>query len=318
MKTLFLDAKAPETPEIAADIIRKGGLVAIPTETVYGLGANGLDEKAVLKIFEAKGRPQDNPLILHVAEPVEMEKFCHHIPKSAYLLAEKFWPGPLTMVMKKTPDSPISHLVSAGLDTVGVRFPAHPDAQKMLTAFGRPVAAPSANISGTVSPTTAEHVAQGLGDKIPLILDGGACAVGVESTILDVSSDDTPALLRAGGVGIEEIEAVIGKPLRRPESDPKAPRSPGQLLSHYAPRLPVRLNADKPEKGEAFLALGSAENATLNLSPSGDVKEAASHLFAYMRLLDSPKYTGIAVMPIPTTGLGLAINDRLKRAAYPH
>ena len=156
-----------------------------------------------------------------------------------------------------------------------------------------------------------------MGDRVPLILDGGACAVGVESTILDVS-EDNPALLRAGGVGVEEIEAVLGRPLRRPEINPDAPRSPGQMLSHYAPRLPVRLNADHAEEGEAFLAFGKAENATLNLSPSGDVKEAAAHLFAYMRLLDDPRYTGIAVMPIPTNGLGLAINDRLKRAAYPH
>ncbi len=314
---MTVEKVTPQSIASAAKLLNEGRLVAFPTETVYGLGADAANDLAVASIFETKGRPQFNPLIAHIADISWVERFAVMSP-AAKKLAEKFWPGPLTMVMKKTPDSPISHLVSAGLDTVGVRFPVHPDARKMLAAFGRPVAAPSANISGTVSPTTAEHVAQGLGDKIPLILDGGACAVGVESTILDVSGDDTPALLRAGGVGVEEIESVIGKPLRRPESDPKAPRSPGQLLSHYAPRLPVRLNADKPEEGEAFLAFGPAENATLNLSPTGDVKEAAAHLFAYMRRLDDPKYTGIAVMPVPTYGLGLAINDRLKRAAYPH
>lgn len=306
----------PQSVALAAELLNKGRLVAFPTETVYGLGADAGNDLAVASIFEAKGRPQFNPLIAHIADLSWTERFAV-LTDSARVLAEKFWPGPLTMVMKRTPGCPISHLVSAGLDTVGVRFPAHPAARQMIAAFGRPVAAPSANISGTVSPTTALHVAQGLGDRVPLILDGGACAVGVESTILDVSEDD-PALLRAGGVGVEEIEAVLGRPLRRPEINPDAPRSPGQMLSHYAPRLPVRLNADYAEKGEAFLAFGKAENATLNLSPSGDVKEAAAHLFAYMRLLDDPRYTGIAVMPIPTNGLGLAINDRLKRAAYPH
>lgn len=314
---MTVEKVTPQSIALAAKLLNEGRLVAFPTETVYGLGADAANDLAVASIFETKGRPQFNPLIAHIADISWVERFAVMSP-AAKKLAERFWPGPLTMVMKKTAGSPISHLVSAGLDTVGVRFPVHPDAQKMLAAFGRPVAAPSANISGTVSPTTAEHVAQGLGGKIPLILDGGACAVGVESTILDVSDGDAPALLRAGGVGVEEIESVIGKALRRPESDPKAPRSPGQLLSHYAPRLPVRLNADRPEEGEAFLAFGPAENATLNLSPSGDVKEAAAHLFAYMRRLDDPKYTGIAVMPVPTYGLGLAINDRLKRAAYPH
>lgn len=306
----------PQSIALAAELLDKGRLVAFPTETVYGLGADAANDLAVASVFEAKGRPQFNPLIAHIADISWVERFAV-LTDSARVLAEKFWPGPLTMVMKRTPVCPVSHLVCAGLDTIGVRFPAHPAARQMIAAFGRPVAAPSANISGTVSPTTALHVAQGLGDRIPLILDGGACAVGVESTILDVS-EDNPALLRAGGVSVEEIEAVLGISLRRPEINPDAPRSPGQMLSHYAPRLPVRLNADHAEDGEAFLAFGKAENATLNLSPSGDVKEAAAHLFAYMRLLDDPRYTGIAVMPIPTNGLGLAINDRLKRAAYPH
>ena len=300
----------------AADLLSDGKLVAFPTETVYGLGADASNDLAVASIFEAKGRPQFNPLIAHVADLSWLEKFAVMTPY-AEILAERFWPGPLTMVMKRTKNCPISHLVSAGLDTIGVRFPVHPAARCMLEAFGKPVAAPSANISGTVSPTTAEHVAQSLKDRVPLILDGGACEVGVESTILDVS-EDNPALLRAGGVGVEEIEDVLKRPLRRPESDANAPRSPGQLMSHYAPRLPVRLNALFPEEGEAFLAFGPAEASTLNLSPSGDLKEAAAHLFSYMRLLDNPEYKGIAVMPVPTYGLGLAINDRLKRAAYPH
>lgn len=306
----------PQSIALAAELLDKGRLVAFPTETVYGLGADAQNDLAVASVFEAKGRPQFNPLIAHIADISWTERFAV-MTDSARKLAEKFWPGPLTMVMKRTPGCPVSHLVSAGLDTVGVRCPVHSAARQMIAAFGRPVAAPSANISGTVSPTTAQHVAQGLESRVPLILDGGACVVGVESTILDVSEDD-PALLRAGGVGVEEIEAVLGRPLRRPEINPDAPRSPGQLLSHYAPRLPVRLNALYAEKGEAFLAFGKAENATLNLSPSGDLKEAAAHLFAYMRLLDDPRYTGIAVMPVPTNGLGLAINDRLKRAAYPH
>lgn len=301
---------------LAADLLANGKLVAFPTETVYGLGADAGNDLAVASIFEAKGRPQFNPLIAHIADLSWIERFAVMTP-CAKILAERFWPGPLTMVMKRKENCPISHLVSAGLDTVGVRFPVHPAARLMLEAFGKPVAAPSANISGTVSPTTAQHVAHGLADRVPLILDGGACEVGVESTILDVS-DDNLALLRAGGVGVEEIEEVLKRPLRRPESDANAPRSPGQLLSHYAPRLPVRLNALEPQEGEAFLAFGKAEGATLNLSPSGNLKEAAAHLFAYMRLLDDEKYKGIAVMPVPTYGLGLAINDRLKRAAYPH
>ena len=315
MKALIKQAD-DESAALAAELLDKGELVAFPTETVYGLGADAANDLAVASIFETKGRPQFNPLIAHIADLAWIEKFAEMTPV-AKKLAENFLPGPLTMVMKRSENCPISHLVCAGLDTVGVRFPIHAGAQKMLKAFGRPVAAPSANISGTVSPTTAEHVAQGLGDKIPLILDGGACSVGVESTIVDVTTD-APALLRAGGLAVEDIEDVLKKPLRRPEADPNAPRSPGQMLSHYAPRLPVRLNAEQPEAGEAFLAFGAADNATLNLSPTEDLREAAAHLFAYMRLLDDKKYTGIAVMPIPTRGLGLAINDRLKRAAYPH
>lgn len=313
---MTVESVNPQSIALAARLLDEGRLVAFPTETVYGLGADAANDLAVASIFETKGRPQFNPLIAHIADINWVERFAV-MTETARLLAERFWPGPLTMVMKRTPDCPLSHLVSAGLDTVGVRFPVHPSAQQMIKAFGRPVAAPSANISGTVSPTTAEHVADGLGERIPLILDGGACDVGVESTIIDVSEND-PALLRAGGVGVEEIEDVLKKKLRRFETNPDAPRSPGQLLSHYAPRLPVRLNAQKAEQGEALLAFGPAEGAALNLSPDGDLKEAAAHLFAYMRLLDSPAYTGIAVMPIPTDGLGLAINDRLKRAAYPH
>lgn len=300
----------------AVELLRAGSLVAFPTETVYGLGADAENDRAVAGIFEAKGRPQFNPLIAHIADISWADGFAEMTP-TARLLAEKFWPGPMTLVMRRKADCPVSYLVSAGLDTVAVRMPVHPAALKMIAAFGHCVAAPSANISGTVSPTSAQHVAQGLGERIPLILDDGPSAVGVESTVLDVR-EKQPVLLRAGGLAVEEIEQALGMPVLFPEKDPELPRSPGQLLSHYAPSLPVRLNAQKPQEGEAFLAFGPAENADMNLSPSGDVREAAANLFAFMRALDEKSYKGIAVMPIPMTGLGLAINDRLKRAAYPH
>lgn len=300
----------------AVGLLRSGSVVAFPTETVYGLGADAENDQAVAGIFEVKGRPQFNPLIAHIADISWADGFAEMTP-AARLLAERFWPGPVTLVMRRKSDCPVSYLVSAGLDTVAVRMPVHPAALKMIAAFGHSVAAPSANISGTVSPTTAQHVAQGLGERIPLILDDGPCVVGVESTVLDVR-EKQPVLLRAGGLAVEEIEEAAGMAVLFPEKDPELPRSPGQLLSHYAPSLPVRLNASEPREGEAFLAFGPAENADMNLSPSGDVREAAANLFAFMRALDAESYKGIAVMPVPMTGLGRAINDRLKRAAYPH
>ena len=298
----------------AALLIREGGLVAFPTETVYGLGANAYDDKAVAAIFEVKGRPQFNPLIVHVAGlEAAREVVCFNA--MAEVLAKKFWPGPLTFVLPRK-DKRVSYLVSAGLETLAVRMPSHPIAKRFLAACEVPVAAPSANISGRVSPTRYEHVAEALADKIGMILDGGASEVGLESTVVDLTTE-VPVLLRAGGVTVEELEEALGqKVIISGESAPAAPRSPGQLLSHYAPSLPVRINAEYAHEGEAFLGFGECEGATLNLSRSGDLKEAAANLFAYLRLLDkAADFKGIAVAPIPSVGIGLAINDRLKRAA---
>jgi len=300
----------------AARLIRDGELVAFPTETVYGLGADATNERAVAKIFEAKGRPHFNPLISHVLDAAEAQRFVRWNDTAAKLAA-RFWPGPLTLVLPRGVNSPIALLATAGLDTVAIRAPAHPMAQALIHASGRPIAAPSANRSGAVSPTLAAHVAQSLGDRVKLILDGGPCAVGLESTVLDLTTA-TPTLLRPGGATREEIENVIG-PVALSNAIPNgdaAHKSPGQLASHYAPSRPVRLEAVAAEAGEALLGFGpNAPTAMLNLSKTGDLAEAAANLFAHLRALDSPGVTRIAVMPIPQTGLGLAINDRLRRAA---
>lgn len=300
----------------AARLIRDGELVAFPTETVYGLGADATNERAVAKIFEAKGRPHFNPLISHVLDAAEAQRFVRW-NDTAEKLAARFWPGPLTLVLPRGVNSPIALLATAGLDTVAIRAPAHPMAQALIHASGRPIAAPSANRSGAVSPTLASHVAQSLGDRVKLILDGGPCTVGLESTVLDLTTA-TPTLLRPGGATREEIETVIG-PVALSNAIPNgdaAHKSPGQLASHYAPSRPVRLEAVAAEAGEALLGFGpNAPAAMLNLSKTGDLAEAAANLFAHLRALDSPGVTRIAVMPIPQTGLGLAINDRLRRAA---
>jgi L-threonylcarbamoyladenylate synthase len=303
----------------AARLIRAGELVAFPTETVYGLGADATSERAVAKIFEAKGRPQFNPLISHVLDSSEARRFVQW-NGLADRLAAKFWPGPLTLVLPRAKDSPIALLTTAGLDTVAIRAPAHPMAQALIRAAGLPIAAPSANRSGSISPTRAEHVAESLGDRVALILDGGPCTVGVESTVLDLTGA-RPVLLRPGGATREAIEAVaggIGVSDALPEGD--APRkSPGQLQSHYAPARPVRLEATTVDRDEALLAFGPNPPAgarhTLNLSVAGDLGEAAANLFAHLRALDRPEVARIAAMPVPHTGLGLAINDRLRRAA---
>ncbi len=303
----------------AARLIRAGELVAFPTETVYGLGADATNERAVAKIFEAKGRPQFNPLISHVLDAGEAQRFVRW-SDTAETLAAKFWPGPLTLVLPRAKDSPIALLTTAGLDTVAIRAPAHPMAQALIRAAGLPIAAPSANRSGSISPTRAEHVAQSLGDKVGLILDGGPCTVGVESTVLDLTSE-RPVLLRPGGATREAIEAVIGTIALSdalPEGD--TPRkSPGQLHSHYAPAQPVRLEATTVASSEALLAFGpnpiAGARRTLNLSVTGDLGEAAANLFAHLRALDQPDTNRIAVMAVPHTGLGLAINDRLRRAS---
>lgn len=303
----------------AARLIREGELVAFPTETVYGLGGDATNERAVAKIFEAKGRPQFNPLISHVLHAGEARQLVQW-SDVADKLAARFWPGPLTLVLPRAKGSPIALLATAGLDTAAIRAPGHPMAQALIRAAGRPIAAPSANRSGAVSPTRAEHVAESLGDRVQLILDGGPCEVGLESTVLDLTTA-MPTLLRPGGATREAIEAVIG-PVALSDAIPTgdtARKSPGQLDSHYAPARAVRLNATSVAGDEALLAFGPRPPAgarqLLNLSPEGNLTEAAANLFAHLRALDQPANARIAVMPIPQTGLGLAINDRLRRAA---
>jgi L-threonylcarbamoyladenylate synthase len=298
--------------ETAVQALRDGELVAFPTETVYGLGADATNGKAVAAIFAAKGRPQFNPLIVHVKDRVAAEALVSFTP-AARALADAFWPGALTLVLPRKDNSPLSLLVSAGLDTVAIRVPSHPIAQQLLAATGKPIAAPSANVSGHVSPTTATHVAEEFGGSVDFILDGGPASVGVESTVIGFDGGK-PILLRPGGVSREDVERIAG-PLGTP-SNAKV-QSPGQLESHYAPHAKLRLNARSANAGEILLAFGAdARNAAANLSPAGDLKEAAANLFAMLRELDK-KADAIAVMPIPNEGLGEAINDRLTRAAAP-
>jgi L-threonylcarbamoyladenylate synthase len=306
-----------ETIAAAAEVLCAGGLVAFPTETVYGLGADATNARAVAGIFAAKGRPQFNPLIVHVAEAREAARFAI-VDRRAEALAAAFWPGALTLVLAKSAASPIADLATAGLGTVAVRVPSHRTAQALILAAGLPIAAPSANRSGHVSPTTAAHVEADLGDKVGTILDDGPTAVGIESTVVDLSGP-VPMLLRAGGITSEAIETVLGVALVRATDDTERPASPGQLACHYAPRAAVRLDAASARPGEALLAFGPAvpghDGPVVNLSPSGDTIEAATNLFAALRRLDAAGVTTIAVMPIPDTGLGEAINDRLRRAA---
>ena len=307
----------PDNISAAARCLLEGGLVAFATETVYGLGADATNDRAVAAVFQAKDRPRFNPLIVHVGD-LEKARSAVAFNPAAETLAEAFWPGALTMVLPRL-DGRIGLLVSAGLDTVAVRVPNHPVAQALLAEAGVPVAAPSANKAGCISPTAAGHVVfslPGPGDGGPdMILDGGPCLVGVESTVIDLSGD-SPVLLRPGGVAAEDIEALIG-PLAAPAADAKAaPKSPGMLDRHYAPDLPLRLDAEAANPGEAFLAFGpEAPPEAMNLSRAGDLDEAAANLFAMIRALDGPPFEGIAVMAVPETGLGRAINDRLRRAA---
>ncbi len=301
----------------AARALRAGELVAFPTETVYGLGADARNGEVVARIFEIKGRPRFNPLIVHVANFATAERYGQMTPL-ARQLAAAFWPGALTLVLNKTADANLSDLVSAGLSTVALRVPAHPVAQKLLSLAGLPVAAPSANRSGHVSPTTAQHVEEDLGEAV-LILDGGAAPGGLESTVIDARGD-TPVLLRPGGVARADIERVAGVAVEAAPSE-GAPLSPGQMESHYAPRARLRLDASDVQPGEALLAFGPQAPmgavAAVNLSPKGSLREAAANLFGALRDLDASGAGTIAVMPIPDTGLGEAINDRLRRAAAP-
>ncbi len=308
----------PATPaniQKAAFLLRSGQLVAFPTETVYGLGGDATDDRAVAAIFAAKGRPSFNPLIVHLPDVAGVAHLAQWDAR-AERLAGCFWPGPLTLVLPRRSDSPVSLLASAGLDSIAVRIPAHPVALALLLATGRPIAAPSANPSGRVSPTNARHVADGLTGTLAMILDGGPCPVGVESTVLDLTGE-TPTLLRPGGIPRETLEKELGPVALAKASDLGGPRSPGMLSSHYAPGLPVRLDARSARLGEALLGFGPAEGAQMNLSERGDLTEAAANLFAMLRALDRSPFTGIAVMPIPDHDLGAAINDRLRRAAAP-
>jgi len=311
VSTRILDAQQAGINH-AAEILRGGGLVAFPTETVYGLGADARDGRAVAQIYEAKGRPAFNPLIIHVAT-LEMAQEIAVFNDAAQRLADAFWPGPLTLVLPLRPNAGLSALVSAGLPTVGIRLPEHPVAQRLLAAFGGPVAAPSANRSGKISPTTAAHVAAGLSGRIDAILDAGACSVGLESSI--IGFDPVPTLLRTGGLPVEAIEACLGTPLASHTAS-ETPNAPGQLTSHYAPTAALRLNAQTKRAGELKLGFGPDSEADLNLSRSGDLIEAAANLFQYLHELDAQN-TPIAVASIPAKGLGLAINDRLSRAAAP-
>ena len=312
MDTKTLPADASGFAE-AATVLQGGGLVAFPTETVYGLGADARQDHAVARIFEAKGRPRFNPLIVHVAD-VETAKRYVIWSDLADRIASAFWPGPLTLVLPLRPDSGLSPLVTAELPTLAIRVPAHTVAKALLAQFDGPVAAPSANPSGKISPTEAAHVRAGLTGRIEAVVDGGACDVGVESTILGLS--DTPTLLRPGGLPVEALEAALGAPVAgRADNAPLT--APGQMTSHYAPGATVRLNATEISAEERLLGFGKVEGATLNLSPSGDLTEAATNLFHHLHQLDQDGDAPIAVSPIPETGLGLAINDRLRRAAAP-
>jgi L-threonylcarbamoyladenylate synthase len=322
LKTLFLPAGAAATAA-AARALAEGGLVAFPTETVYGLAADAANPTAIARLYQAKGRPAFNPLIATVGDLAAARRIAR-FDAQATALAQAFWPGPLTLVLPRVENCPVADLATAGLDTVAIRVPAHPVARDILRAFGGPVVAPSANLSGHVSPTTAEHVHHDLSGRIDLIVDGGAVPVGVESTI--VGCFEAPMLLRPGGLPRAEIERVLGRALLQPpvdaDSDSGQPLAPGMLASHYAPRTKVRLGAMRIEPGEALLAFGShpvsgidAAAAVMNLSARGDLTEAAANLFGYLRALDTKGAQAIAVMPIPDDGLGEAINDRLRRAA---
>ena len=311
----------------AARVLAAGRLVAFPTETVYGLGADAGNDEAIARLYAAKGRPAFNPLIAHVASAAAARRLAR-FDAAAERLATAFWPGPLTLVLAKTADCPVADLASAGLDSIAVRLPQHPVAQALLRAFGGAVVAPSANRSGHVSPTTAAHVLADLGGRIDLIVDGGATPVGLESTIVACLGDSfgAPALLRPGGVPRSAIEKVLGRPLADGRSgtasEDQTPRAPGMLVSHYAPRTPLRLDVKSVETGEALLAFGPALAAraadavkVLNLSARADPTEAAANLFSHLRALDAAQAKAIAVMPIPHDGLGEAINDRLRHAA---
>lgn len=309
----------PESIARAAAVLRDGGIVGLPTETVYGLAADATNGVAVAKVFAAKGRPAINPLIVHIADMETAERLAS-FTDAARDLATALWPGPLSIILKRRADSGISDLAMAGLSTIALRMPAHDVARAVIAASGKPIAAPSANASGTLSPTSASHVAESLGDKVDLILAAGSAGVGLESTVIDMTGD-VPVILRPGAVTPEDIERVLGIKPAIDSGHHDQPKSPGQLLRHYAPGTKLRLNATDKKEDEAYLAFGptmltrgKVDPAVKNLSPNGDLNEAAANLFGYLHALDKGGYAAIAVSPIPDQGLGLAINDRLRRA----
>lgn len=329
----MIKTATPEAIIEAAEVIRSGGLVGMPTETVYGLAANAFDGKAVAKIFEAKGRPSFNPLITHVSSFEQAQTLGEFTPEALEAISY-FWPGPLTVIVKKAKYCPVSELVTAGLDTIAIRMPDHNVAKALIEASGVPIAAPSANLSGQLTSTTPQHVAEQLGNKIDIILAAGQSKAGLESSILDLSTD-VPVLLRAGAIPIEDLQEALGEIEIGYNDivDGEGVKSPGLLQRHYAPSIPIRLNAVDVKEGEALLGFGSIkfmgvqgggfakdlpEHALKNLSETGDLTEAASNLFAMLHTLDNPKNKRIAVMAIPDKSLGVAINDRLKRAAQAH
>lgn len=308
------DPKEGESVRAAADALRRGTLVGMPTETVYGLAADASNPEAVARIFSVKGRPSFNPLISHVGS-IDLAIEEGQLDDRARALAERYWPGPLTLVVPVAESGRTSELARAGLRSIGLRVPGHQLARALLEEFGGPVSAPSANRSGRLSPTRAEDVARDLGKRVELVLDGGVCAMGIESSIVAVMPDEPPRLLRPGALTRAELEAVVGE-LAAAGTD--SITAPGQLASHYAPRAAVRLNAMAVHENELLLGFGAAaEGAALNLSPSGDTVEAAANLYRMLRELDAAATSQIAVSPIPGTGLGEAINDRLRRAAAP-
>lgn len=301
----------------AADTIKQGGLVSFPTDTVYGLGANVYNAQAVANIFKAKERPLFDPLISHIADIDFLSEYAVTDDR-AIALAKHFWPGPLTFVLKRKDNNPAIDLACAGLNSIAVRMPNHPVTLELIRQSGVPIVAPSANRFKTISPTTAQHVQDSLGDRVDMILDGGACRIGVETTIIDLTGKHI-VILRAGGMAREELEAFTGEKIYLSHDNPDLPKAPGQLLKHYAPRMPMRINveADDVKADEFFIGFGDVKGAQLNLSPSGDLCEAAANLFAFMREAEKhSEYKGIAMSPIPENGLGLAINDRIRRASY--
>ena len=304
-----------DTISKAAKTILDGGLVAFPTETVYGLGANAYNAKAVASIFEAKSRPSFNPLISHIAE-IDFLRTYAKTDERVFALAEKFWPGPITFVLPRIDDNPALDLACAGLSTVTVRMPNHQVALDLIKKSGVPIVAPSANKSQSISPTTAQHVFESLGSNVDMIIDGGQCKVGVESTIIDLTGKNV-VMLRAGGVSKEELEEFLNQEVLISHGNPDLPSSPGQMLKHYAPTHEFRINATSKEDDEFLIGFGDVPDANINLSHDANLCEAAANLFAYMRIADAQnKFGKIAMSPIPETGLGLAINDRIRRAAY--